>query len=428
MAEDIFDEDENSTQESESFEEETQDVAQSFHENQTSEELQDLMDQEGLVASPEEPAQEVFIEETQLKSLIESILFSSPKPMTFDAIKQVFKGTNIKSKELRKVLHEYAQDLANVSRGVFIEEVAGGYQLRTKLENVEFLKQAVRQKPFRISGPSMEVLAIIAYKQPCIKAEVDTIRGVESGHLIRVLMDKGLVQFDGKSDLPGKPMLYKTTKKFLEVFGLRNIRELPTLEEIDQLIPEGIGPETEEKKTLSDMSDELTLDYARRDMEAEEEYEKIAGRLSDISTTSEYFEKEKERQRLQRDKDRADDIRERMILGQLVEEREINWLKRFEEKMMEPQAEVMTQEAIVIEEEVVLSQNQEEAIQNTATTFELKEEIFVETKQERQEVEQSVEQKLSGLAGAAKNAFESLNGDETESSLQDDEQNKDLDH
>lgn len=309
-----------------------------YAQNQTSEELNALMEKEGLAETPEEEQQEVFIEESQLKSLIESILFSSPKPMTFDAIKAVFKGTNIKTKQLRRALEEYAADLASQERGVYIEEIAGGYQLRTKLENAEFLKQVVKQRPFRISGPSMEVLAIIAYKQPCIKAEVDTIRGVESGHLIRVLMDKGLVQFDGKSDLPGKPMLYKTTKKFLEVFGLRNIRELPSLEEIDQLIPEGIGGEEEEKKTLDMLTGELSLDYGARDAEAEEEFNKISDRLSEISTTSEYFEQEKERQRRQRDKDKADDIRERMIMGQSVDDNEIKWLKRYEDKLMEEQA------------------------------------------------------------------------------------------
>src|SRR5690606_3739511 len=305
-----------------------------FSQNQTDEEVDALMEQEGLLAVPEDEENEVFIEEDRLKSLLESILFSSPKPMTFDAITAVFKGTNVKTKQLRRVLEDYATDLASFDRGVYIEEIAGSYQLRTKIENAEFLKNVVKQKSFRISGPSMEVLAIIAYKQPCIKAEVDTIRGVESGHLVRVLMDKGLLQFDGKSDLPGKPMLYKTTKKFLEVFGLRNIRELPSLEEIDQLIPEGIGGEDEDKTTLDVLTGELSLDYGARDAEAEEEFSKITDRLSEITTSSEYFEKEKERLRLQKEKDKADDIRERIIMGQSVEEREINWLKKYEDRLM----------------------------------------------------------------------------------------------
>ncbi len=312
---------------------ELEEVAQKTGDVLHDEETQALMDAEGLVSemAQEEELQEVFVEQDQLMSLIESLLFASPKPISFDVIKQVFKGTNVKTKDLRRALQEYAGSLANAQRGVYLEEVAGGYQIRTKLDNVDFLKNSTKQRPFKVSGPSMETLAIIAYKQPCIKAEVDSIRGVESGHLIRVLMDKGLVQFEGKSDLPGKPMLYKTTKKFLEVFGLRNIRELPSLEEIEQLIPEGITP-AEDKKTLDQLTGELSLDYALRDMEAEEELNKISDKLGEIKTTSEYFEQEKVRQRDQRDKDRADDIRERLLLGQYVEDNDMSWLKRYEQK------------------------------------------------------------------------------------------------
>lgn len=385
--------------------EETEAQETEYAQNQTSEEMNALMEQEGLVASADEEQQEVFIEEDRLKSLLESILFSSPKPMTFDAIKAVFKGTNIKTKQLRRALEEYSSDLASQERGVYIEEIAGGFQLRTKIENAEFLKQVVKQRPFRISGPSMEVLAIIAYKQPCIKAEVDTIRGVESGHLIRVLMDKGLLQFDGKSDLPGKPMLYKTTKKFLEVFGLRNIRELPSLEEIDQLIPEGIGgEEPEEKKTLDMLTGELSLDYGARDAEAEEEFSKITDKLSEITTSSDYFEQEKERQRQQRDKDKADDIRERMIMGQDVDSNETKWLKRYEDKILEAQNAAQnpapTEAAIA-----------DEALNDEPSTQELAQEVVEAIKEATGE--ESEKPNVSTLANAAADAFKAFDEDDS---------------
>jgi len=391
-----------------------------YAENQTSDEMTALMEKEGLMAVPEEERQEIFIEEDRLKSLLESILFSSPKPMTFDAIKTVFKGTNIKSKQLRRALEEYAADLAAQERGVYIEEIAGGYQLRTKIENTEFLKQVVKQRPFRVSGPSMEVLAIIAYKQPCIKAEVDTIRGVESGHLIRVLMDKGLLQFDGKSDLPGKPMLYKTTKKFLEVFGLRNIRELPSLEEIDQLIPEGIGGEEEEKKTLDTLTGELSLDYGARDAEAEEEFSKITDRLSEISTSSEYFEKEKERQRLQKDKDKADDIRERMIMGQSVEVKEVNWLKRYEDAIAAaaaaPAAEAVVEATGETSNEASNETNLEAATEVEAESEEWSEQSTAElTNEVLEAIQENTEeqQDVSSLANAAADAFKMFDEDDS---------------
>ncbi len=366
-----------------------------FAQNQTDEEVAALMEKEGLHAAPEEKEEEVFIEEDRLKSLLESILFSSPKPMTFDTIKSVFKGTSVSTKQLRRAMESYASDLASFDRGVYIEEIAGGYQLRTKLENADFLKNVVKQKPFRISGPSMEVLAIVAYKQPCIKAEVDTIRGVESGHLIRVLMDKGLLQFDGKSDLPGKPMLYKTTKKFLEVFGLRNIRELPSLEEIDQLIPEGIGGEEEDTKTLDILTGELSLDYGARDAEAEEEFSKITDRLSEISTSSEYFEKEKERLRLQKEKDKADDIRERIIMGQSVEEREINWLKKFEDRLA-----ALEQGEVAPAEVEAQASEEAEAVAPAAETAEA-----VKASGQPEEVKK---ENVSTLASAASDAFKAF--------------------
>lgn len=387
-----------------------------YAENQTSDEMTALMEKEGLMAVPEEDRQEIFIEEDRLKSLLESILFSSPKPMTFDAIKTVFKGTNVKSKQLRRALEEYAADLAAQERGVYIEEIAGGFQLRTKIENAEFLKQVVKQRPFRVSGPSMEVLAIIAYKQPCIKAEVDTIRGVESGHLIRVLMDKGLLQFDGKSDLPGKPMLYKTTKKFLEVFGLRNIRELPSLEEIDQLIPEGIGGEEEEKKTLDTLTGELSLDYGARDAEAEEEFSKITDRLSEISTSSEYFEKEKERQRLQKDKDKADDIRERMIMGQSVEVKEVNWLKRYEDALAAPAAPAAEAVVEAASGEASSEVNLEAAAEVEAESEEWSEQSTAELTNEVLEAIQEnadEQQDVSSLANAAADAFRMFDEDDS---------------
>lgn len=385
-----------------------------FSQNQTEDEVTALMEQEGLIADAEDEQNEVFIEEDRLKSLLESILFSSPKPMTFDAIKSVFKGTNVTSKQLRRVLEDYATDLASFDRGVYIEEIAGGYQLRTKIENADFLKNVVKQKPFRISGPSMEVLAIIAYKQPCIKAEVDTIRGVESGHLIRVLMDKGLLQFDGKSDLPGKPMLYKTTKKFLEVFGLRNIRELPSLEEIDQLIPEGIGGEEEDNKTLDILTGELSLDYGARDAEAEEEFEKITGRLSEISTSSEYFEKEKERVRLQKEKDKADDVRERIIMGQSVEEREINWLKKYEDRLIaleatgeeaQPAEQGQAQEAQADASTDAEPSTAEDGAEELQASAQAEVEAKTDSGAEEAPVVEVSEQKVSTLASAALDAF-----------------------
>jgi segregation and condensation protein B len=174
----------------------------------------------------------------------------------------------------------------------------------------------------------------VAYKQPLIKHEIDEIRGVESGHLLRALMEKGLVNFEGKSDLPGKPMLYATTKKFLEIFGLRNLKELPTLSQIDELLPEGMTEE-EAKPTLSSVTDAMSQTIGSASYsEGEDELMKITDQLGSISTSSDFFEQEKVRQRQKRDEEKAQNIREAIALNEEVSNRDKNWLARYDEALM----------------------------------------------------------------------------------------------
>lgn len=273
-----------------------------------------------------------FVDSFQLLSVLESVFFASDKPVSLATLKQVFEGTTVDTKTLKKALEEMQMIYAEPTRGVTLEEVTGGWQLRTKLDNMDFLKRISKARPFKLSGPALEVLSIIAYKQPIIKNEVDQIRGVESGHLVRALMEKGLVSFEGKTDLPGKPMAYSTTRKFLEIFGLRNIQELPTLSEIDQLLPEGIGEE-EEKETLSSVTDMMSQALTSSYSEGEEELSHITEKINAIDTSSEFFEEEKRRQKEKRDREKAEDIREALALGELVENRDKKWLERYEAQL-----------------------------------------------------------------------------------------------
>ncbi len=280
----------------------------------------------------------VFIDDDQLVSILESFLFATDRPVSFAAMKQNFKGTNVRSKNIKAALETLASDYANPRRGFTLEEVSGGYQLRTKSDNVKFLRQSVKARPFKLSGPALEVMSIVAYKQPITKAEIDQIRGVESGHLLRALMEKGLVAFGEKSDLPGKPMFYQSTKKFLEIFGLRNIKELPSLSEIDQLIPEGIGEE-EEKETLGDLTEGLSQEVGMTYSEGEDELMKITDQLEKITTTSDFFEQEKQREKLARDKERARDIRDAIALGEEVQQKDLNWLEKFDESLRQAESQ-----------------------------------------------------------------------------------------
>ena len=286
-----------------------------------------------------------FVEEERLESIIESILFASDRPVSVAALKLVFKGTNINSQKIRRVLDTLAVGYAGGRRGITLEEVPGGYQLRTKVDNMEFMRRSLKSRPFRLSGPALEVLAITAYKQPLVKSEVDEIRGVESGHLLRALMEKNLVCFEGKSELPGRPMQYGTTKKFLEIFGLRNLKELPTLSQIDELLPEGIGDEDEtEKATLSTITDSMAELVGSDYSQGEEELNKITEQLEEITTSSDFFEKEKLRQREKRDQEKAQNIRDALIMGESVPNRDINWLKRYDEALAVGQNPVISEE------------------------------------------------------------------------------------
>ncbi|MCB0362434.1 MAG: SMC-Scp complex subunit ScpB [Bdellovibrionales bacterium] len=301
---------------------------------------------EGFESASVEDAE--FIEEDRIISIVESLLFATDRPMSLSQIKMAFKGTLTNSKQIRRAIEQLTIEYAGAQRGVVIEEVNSGFQIRTKIDNMPYLRRLVKSRPFKLSGPALEVMAIAAYKQPVTKAEIDEVRGVESGHLLRGLMEKGLVNFAGKSELPGKPMLYATTKKFLEIFGLRNIRELPSLAEIDELIPEGIGDDEisndESQLGLKDISGDLSRDAGITYSEGEEELLKISSELETISTSSLFFEEEKNRAKEKRDRERAQDIRDALTLGENVEAKDVKWLERFEKRIKEAQ-EALEQKA-----------------------------------------------------------------------------------
>ena len=291
-----------------------------------------IAEQELGSAVTEEIEELEFIDEDTIVSIVEIVLFATDRPLSLHAIKQAFQGTNIKNEHIRRAIAKLAGNCARAERGVTLEEVAGGYQLRTKADNMQYLRRLVKQRPFKLSGHALEVLSIVAYKQPVVKAEVDQIRGVESGHLVRALMEKGLVHFAGKSELPGKPMQYATGRKFLEIFGLRNLKELPALHEIDELIPEGIGDaEVEKKPGLDSITSQLSNDFAAATYSVEEEeLHQIADQLAVIDTTTAFFEEQKRLERERRDKERAQGLREAITFGETVDPKDLKWLEKFE--------------------------------------------------------------------------------------------------
>jgi len=202
------------------------------------------------------------VEEIQIKAVIEALVFVSESPVTLEAIREVF--GDIPKKELQRIVEEMIAEYQNAPRGFSLTEVGGGYQFRTRPEFVEWVKKLKKIKPFALSQPSLETLAIVAYKQPVLRTEIEKIRGVDSGGVLRTLLEKKLIKILGKKDVPGKPLVYGTSKRFLEMFGLKDLSGLPTLKDLAGLGP---PPPPEEVLPLEDPQPEGEEEPALRDEE-----------------------------------------------------------------------------------------------------------------------------------------------------------------
>jgi len=168
-----------------------------------------------------------------IKNIIESLLLVAENPLTIDRIKNIL--ALAEKKEIQNALAELSSEYENRKGGFFLREVAGGYQIRTRPEYREWIKRLIQPKPLRLSKPALETLSIIAYKQPIIRSDIEHIRGVNCGGILRMLLERKLVRMLGRKAIPGRPHIYATTKQFLEVFDLKNLEDLPTPKEISEL-------------------------------------------------------------------------------------------------------------------------------------------------------------------------------------------------
>jgi segregation and condensation protein B len=174
--------------------------------------------------------------EVEQRSIAEALILASPEPVPLVRLAKLIPGcTPSKAKALVADLNA---DYVAQQRAFEICEVAGGYQLRTHPEFSSYLQQLQQTRPLRLSNAALETLAIVAYRQPLTRAEVEHVRGVDAGPVMRTLLERKLVKISGHRDVPGRPMLYPTTKRFLEVFGLADLGALPTLRELEELTPE----------------------------------------------------------------------------------------------------------------------------------------------------------------------------------------------
>jgi segregation and condensation protein B len=190
-----------------------------------------------------------------LKNIVESLLFVADEPLTIERLKQIITGAETKA--LREALEELVVDYETRKGGFYLSPVAGGYQIRTRPEYTEWIKRLLQPKPQRLSKAALETLAIVAYKQPVIRADIEQLRGVDCGGVLRALLERKFIRVLGRKEIPGRPLIYATTKRFLEVFGLKNLKDLPTPKEIEEF-----GSTLSEEITEADIDDDLDAEIS----------------------------------------------------------------------------------------------------------------------------------------------------------------------
>jgi segregation and condensation protein B len=174
---------------------------------------------------------------------LEGIIYVAPEPVTLDGMLKVLEGEE--RERVKAKLAELVADFDQNTHGIQIRQVANGYKFSTKAEHHEILRQYVKslKPPIRLSKPALETLAVIAYRQPVTMPEIEEIRGVDSGGVIHTLLEKKLVVTSGRKSVVGRPILYRTSKDFLVHFGLKDVGELPSLKEFEELAKRALGSE-----------------------------------------------------------------------------------------------------------------------------------------------------------------------------------------
>jgi segregation and condensation protein B len=174
-----------------------------------------------------------------LSNIIESLLFVADEPLSVAKLKVVLETAD--TNEIKTALHSLADRYEARGGGFGLSEVAGGWQLRSRPEYHEWIKRLLQPSPQRLSKAALETLAIVAYNQPIIRADVEHIRGVDCGGILRQLLERKLIRVLGRKEIPGRPLIYATSRLFLELFDLKDLKDLPTPKEIEEMSAAGDG-------------------------------------------------------------------------------------------------------------------------------------------------------------------------------------------
>ena len=236
-----------------------------------------------------------------LQSCISALLFYSEKPLSLKKMKEMLEMPETEDELFLNAIESLKGEFAKMAHGFEIAEIAGGYQYRTKIARAPLLRKLAKIQIQRLSRGAMESLTIVAFKQPCTKDDIDQVRGVDSSHFIRTLLDRNLIEVTGRSEAAGRPMIYGTTNTFLEVFGMMDLKGLPSLSEIEEMVPQLAAQEEGQedpriiqmRKMVSQMKTESNhLGYSSK--EDDEILQEIRDRVKSIDVTTPYLARQKE--------------------------------------------------------------------------------------------------------------------------------------
>ncbi|OGQ05409.1 MAG: SMC-Scp complex subunit ScpB [Deltaproteobacteria bacterium RIFCSPLOWO2_01_44_7] len=205
----------------------------------------------------------------ELKPILESLIFASEDPLSASGLTLILQEAGVDKDQVELALKELAQEYnENEWRGLLLREVGGGYQFVTKPTFANWLQKLNVSKPKSLTQASLETLAIVAYRQPLVRSELEAIRGVDSGAVLKTLLERGFIKILGRREEAGQPLIYGTTQAFLELFHLNNLEELPSMKEIEQLV------DNQQTETKSD------------EVETTTEEDWVDGGIQDVSSLS----------------------------------------------------------------------------------------------------------------------------------------------
>ena len=179
------------------------------------------------------------MDRSKQRQIVEALVLASPEPIPATRVAEILpRGSR---KRVAELVAELNAEYEEGGRAFEIWEVAGGFQMRTRPDFAASVKPLHRSSALRLSRPALETLALVAYRQPVTRAEIENVRGVDCGAVLRSLFERKLVRIAGHRDVPGRPMLYATSRRFLEVFGLDSLEDLPTLRDLEEMAAEVSG-------------------------------------------------------------------------------------------------------------------------------------------------------------------------------------------